>query len=170
MSVRQTLREKPAVGVAVAIAFVAIAVGFTVYQWTSQHEDWTPPQRVFFSVDDGKTWFVDDYNKVPPIEHDGKQAYRAYVFRCHDKEFVGYLERYTPDAQKVILEVRSKPLSTTGAPDSAAMDAATRGREVKRPGDQKWMSCANPREVIPITSPKCPHGGDNTAKPEPVEP
>lgn len=170
MSIRQTLREKPVVGSSVAIGLIVIALGLTFYQRASRHQDWTPPQQVFFTVDDGKSWFVGDYKKVPPFEHDGKQAYRVFVFRCHDKEFAGYLERFTPEAQKVLLEVRSKPLSKTGAPDSAAMDAMTRGREVKRPGDQKWTTCANPREVRPITNPACPHGDSANVKPLLVEP
>src|SRR4051812_26728435 len=57
--------------------------------------------KLFFSNDDGNSFFLDDNRKIAPFSKDGKDAYRAYVFKCADgKKFVAYLERYTADAKK----------------------------------------------------------------------
>jgi hypothetical protein len=41
------------------------------------------------------------------------------------------------------------------------------GREVKRPGDAKWVSTVNPRLTAPILTVKCPDGGTDAAMVEP---
>src|SRR4051812_26868582 len=51
-----------------------------------------------FTTDDGRTLFEAPADSLPPFDHDGKPAARAHVYRCGGKEFVGYLERYTPEA------------------------------------------------------------------------
>jgi hypothetical protein len=37
--------------------------------------------------------------------------------------------------------------------------AQQRGREVRRPADPKWTSCANGQAAIAIQTPKSPDGG-----------
>src|SRR5947207_1875801 len=81
---------------------------------------------------------------LAPFDKDGKQAVRAYVFRsANGKVFVNHLERFKPDAKQAI-ERASKPdpkQTTAGPPKhlSAMQSAYTGGREVKRPGDEKWI-------------------------------
>jgi hypothetical protein len=38
--------------------------------------------RAFYTTDDGKTWFTDDAERLPPFDHGGKQAVRLYLFSC----------------------------------------------------------------------------------------
>src|SRR5439155_23406719 len=73
-----------------------------------------PITRGCFSDDDGKTYFADDVYKAYPFDHNGKQAYRAYVYRAGSgTPFVGYLGREG-------------------------------GMEVKKPGGAKWVPLTGP--------------------------
>jgi len=54
--------------------------------------------RAWYTADDGRTWFAGPGNKVVPFEHEGKQAYRCYVwtFDGGKTKFVSHLERLKP--------------------------------------------------------------------------
>jgi hypothetical protein len=156
MSLREALNKKPALtgGVMAVIvaAAIAVAVG-TSASYGPRHRD-----KAFYSVDDGQTWFVDDVNKVPPFEHDGKQAVRARVFTSDGGKtsFVGYLERYTPEAKKLLESAlaQAKQGKVTGR---EGMDAMLHGTEVKKPGATKWVKRSDPSygEVLNV---KCKTG------------
>lgn len=96
------------------VAVVAVVV-VAATAWSGRRTSLSGPiTRGFFSDDDGTTYFADDVYKAFPFDHDGKQAYRAYVFRCGSTgPFVGYLGR----------------------------DA---GMEVKKPGGMKWVPVSSP--------------------------
>src|SRR3954470_798778 len=68
----------------------------------------------WFTADDGKTWFADDLNKLPPFEKNGRTVSRVYLFSCDGGKtvFVGYLERFTPEGKRAlqtILNSKSAP-------------------------------------------------------------
>jgi hypothetical protein len=64
----------------------------------------------FYSDDDGATWFMDDVSKGSPFDHNGKQAYRAMVYRCAGgKPFVAYLGKYS-DKQKAQMDAETAQL------------------------------------------------------------
>jgi hypothetical protein len=111
----------------------------------------------FFSVDDGKTFFKAAGSSIAPFDYEGKIAVRAAVFECGGNRFVGYLDRYKPEARQIILAGK-------GVPPWVDL----KGREVKRPGDAGWTSGDNLKEVSRITTVTCP--GGSTDNPEPVEP
>ena len=167
MGMRQAISEKPQIGYGIAgglllIGLVIIFVelhGRSVAAGETQH---------FYTIDDGKTWFADDATKTPPFDKDGKQAVRAYVFRAQDgTKFVGYLERFKPDAQRLI-DSPAK-LNSNGVPmgQDGARDAYTAGREVKRPGDKQWIPANRVEAAIQVMMVKSPNGGTD---PESVEP
>jgi len=109
-----------------------------------------------FSIDDGKTWFAASSSNVPPFDYNGKQAVRAYVFECNGKRFVGFLERFTPEAHKLMVENKGTP------------QTRVYGREMKRPGDATWVKSGDYNGMGKVMDIKCPDGSSGT--PEPVEP
>src|SRR5271170_6898157 len=140
MHLRKTISNSPRLGLGAAGVFVLLCAVFVFLQMRGGNAPSEGNAKAFFSADDGKTWFADDMTNVPPYDKDGKQAIRAFVFRCSDgKEFVGYLQRFTPDAKRAIEQRQTPDPNRTGPPDTSAIRMAyTVGREVKRPGDAKW--------------------------------
>ena len=124
--------------------------------------------KAFYTVDDGKTWFAADAGKIAPFEQDGRQAVRTYVYRCADgTEFVNHLEQFKPEAKRA-LEAARPGADGQSRPNKAAVQAAyTGGRQVKRPGETKWVGAGNFQAAARVTAVRCPDGGSQAA---PVEP
>ncbi len=78
-------------------------------------------------MDDGKTFFAASSDNIPPFDYDGQQAVLADVFQCDGKKFVGYMERFTPKYHDEVVAHGLTP------------DAMRFGRELKKPGDAKWI-------------------------------
>ena len=143
MSLRESLNRHPALGIgAVCVLLVsAVVVWACTAQWSLSSS------RTYYSIDDGKTTFVDRSDRIAPFEHDGQQAVRAHVYSYDgDKTtFVAYLERYTASAKQDIesrLAQGNKRLS-----DRVLMQISMNGgQEVKKAGDPKtpWV---NSREI-----------------------
>jgi hypothetical protein len=136
---------------------VVLAAGFIAYQvWASRPKFRMDLPNSYYTVDDGKTFFVANSSNIAPFDYKGKTAVAAYVFECGGERFVGYLERYLPDARQAILEGRGTP------------QHQIQGRELKRPGDATWVKSGDFSAVAKVTEVVCPHGGAHA--PEPVEP
>jgi len=165
MGVREAMNQRPMIAGGVAVAFVAAAAVFVVFQLLGLKPGPDlagDPERAFFTVDDGKTWFVDNASQLAPFQHDGKEAVRAYVAECNGKKFVNHLERYTAEGKQATMRLRE--LVKKGPPPGSLVAAAQqRGREVKRPGETKWTPTANTAAAEAITSPKCPQGASGEA-------
>jgi hypothetical protein len=106
---------------------------------------------------------------LPPIEREGKTAYRVRVFRCpHGKQFVSHLERY-PAADKSRIEESS---ITPGGANAMVMEQTTFMQigEVKKPGETEWvrLTPATSEKYAQTVRPKCPDG--STVGVEPVLP
>src|SRR5256885_1965398 len=60
-------------------------------------------RQIYFTNDDGKTFFKDDQRKVPPFTSWGKECVGAILFTCagdiKGTPFVGYMIRYTPEGK-----------------------------------------------------------------------
>ena len=110
----------------------------------------------FFTVDDGKTFFVASGSNIPPFDYNGQTAVTAYVFQCSGKKFVGYLERYTPEAHKLMVEHHE------------TIDTQISGRELKKPGDATWIRSDDHRNIAKVVTVECPGGTGEVA--DPVEP
>src|SRR5579862_9820782 len=97
MNIRKKMNEKPALGLAIAGAICAVAIAFFAWQFSGRRSvDAAYAGKTFFSDDDGRSWFIDDESKLPPFDHNGKQACRAAVYRCGSgKPFVAYLQKYS---------------------------------------------------------------------------
>jgi len=160
MGIREAMSKRPMIAGSVVVVFVAAAVVFVVVQLLGLRapapQMGGDPERAFFTVDDGKTWFVDDASQLAPFPHDGKEAVRAYVAECNGKKFVNHLERYTAEGKQATLRLRE--IVKKGPPPGSLVAAAQqRGREVKRPGDTKWTQTGN-AAADAITALKPPAG------------
>ncbi|MGN6725541.1 MAG: hypothetical protein ACTHLZ_06460 [Tepidisphaeraceae bacterium] len=161
MGVRENLNRNPALTTGLTLAVIVLSLAFIVYQIAGNAPQPAPVPQIFFTTDDGKTVFADDYQKIPPFDVDGKQAVRAYVFTCdgHKSQFVAYLERISAEArQKLDAELKQRGGSggTEGISPETAF-AMSEGTEVKRPGDADWVKRSDPKGQA-IIDVKCPQG------------
>lgn len=153
MDIRERFNRNPAVTGGAALALIILAGLVIIWQIRStapRNED-----QAYFTLDDGKTWFIDDITKVPPFEKNGKMAVKAYLYKCKgvDQPFVGYVERFADPVMKQLQELQER---TRNAPDQAEKikqflrGASINGLEYKKPGDQTWTR--GPIQVL------CPNG------------
>jgi len=103
MSVREIIENQRNIVLVVALAAIAGARIPHISKVASAVRNITDAElrEAYYTIDDGTTWFVDDAQKIPPFDHNGKTAYRrANVCRGEREVVSGYLERYTRRAQK----------------------------------------------------------------------
>jgi hypothetical protein len=156
MGVRQWLNERPAIGMSVIGVLVLIAIGAIIAEWMGTRQKFpSGPPDYYFTVDDGKTYFAASSNNFPPFDYNGQTAVGAYVYECNGKRFVGYLERYTPEARALMVAGKETP------------DTLRFGRELKRPGDTVWVKSGDLATETRITTVSSP---DGQGTPEPVMP
>jgi hypothetical protein len=104
--------------------------------------------QAFYTVDEGKTLFVNDLSRIPPFSKDGQEAVRAAVYTDDGvkTQWVAYLQKYSDD-DKNTLETNPKSY-LTGVPILPL---------VKKPGAQVWTSqLKNPKQARDIMSPISP--------------
>ena len=113
----------------VPIVAAGIVVSFySIWQSARSGELSEVVSRVYFSDDDGKTYFVEDIAKDYSFDHDGKPAYRAFVYKCASSSpFVGFLGRRTEGPKRPSPDARY------------ATDSHSAPLEIKKPGDSKWF-------------------------------
>ena len=156
MGIREWIDQHRGVTVGLISGIVLVAVGFIVAQVLANRKAYpVASPDSYFTVDDGKSFFVASSDNIPPFDHSGQQAVHAYVFQCNGKQFVGYMERYTPDARKSILAGKRSP------------QIERFGREMKRPGAGEWIKSGDLVVESKISDVRCP---DGKGVPEAVEP
>lgn len=136
MSVREALNRYPKMTAAVTIVAILLAAGSFVYMRLPEK----PPKvqtRMFFTADDGKTWFPDQATRLAPFDRDGREAVEAHVYRCGDREFVGYMERTEPEARKKLEELMKGGVNAGNAPQIGVLRGTKAQR--KKPGDADWV-------------------------------
>jgi hypothetical protein len=157
MGIREWLNRNQAVATVVVLVLVLAAVGLAGYQYFSNRRTIsTKLPDAYFTIDDGKTYFTASTSNVPPFDHEGKPAVRAYVFDCNGKKFVGYLERYKPDARQAKLDKKATPATQIY------------GRELKRPGETTWVNSGDQAAVAKVIEVPTPPG--MSGEPQPIEP
>jgi hypothetical protein len=173
MSARETLSRMPIrAAMFVAAVVVLVVVGVFAFQRSGAPTSGGASSEVgklFFTSDDGKTWFADEMTKIPPFDKDGKQAVIAHVYRStNGRTFVNHLERFTPDAKRALEKAQvSDPTGKTRPDQIAIQNAYTAGRQFKRPGEANWVNAANFKDAAQVTSVRCPDGANAAT---PVEP
>jgi hypothetical protein len=157
VGLREAIKSNQAIVVALALVMI---VGSAVAIFFQARDDGSADSgRVYFSNDDGKSFFDDKSTKLPGFLRDGKPAYRAHVFVCGGKRVTGYLSRFTPEALKALEEANA--YRGTGKPPPNVRQLATigtTGTEVKRPGDAKWISQADAAAATRIRAFRCADG------------
>jgi len=157
IGVREWLNQHPSVAIGGGGVIVALAIGFIVVQvMAGRHKYPEGPPDSYFTDDDGKTFFAASSTNIPPFDHNGQQAVSAYVFQCDGQKFVGYMERFTPQFHDFVVAHGRTP------------EANRFGRELKRPGDAKWLQSGDLEKEGELEDIHCPNGGTDT--PEAVEP
>ncbi len=160
MGIRETLNKNPGLTTGATAGIIVLAIAFIIYQLSdSGYSD--APGEAFYTVDEGKTRFGASADKVAPFDHEGKPAYKMYVYKCGDgKEFISHLERYTPEGKKA-MEAALKG----GAPADSPLlqeDLQITGIEVKDVGTDPvkgWVKQSDPRAAR-IMELKCPDGNN----------
>ncbi|MGN6626135.1 MAG: hypothetical protein ACTHLN_05900 [Tepidisphaeraceae bacterium] len=152
MSIREKLNEKPQI--ALAFAGVAAVIVFIVIYANSGNIATQIASKMYYSDDDGKTYFADATNKIFPFDHEGKQAFRATVMKGNGAPYVAFLTRYSDSVRNQLLALEGK-----SDPDSVNKRAvlASSGLEVKKPGSGTWVAMANP-EAGKVMQPVAPDG------------
>jgi hypothetical protein len=170
MGIRETINRNPKVAAGVGAGLIALTVVFVLFQLLDLNGASGVPsadEHAFFSVDDGKTWFVGDVKTLAPFDHGGKQAVRAYVYECDGQRFVGFLERYTDEGKRARQQVLDA--AKTGRPDGRLVYISSMtGRELKRPGDKNWTVAKDQQTIESITTVRCPR--DPSHAPQLVQP
>lgn len=160
MGIRQTLNENPKLGVGVGIGVLVLALALIIYELMPSRTGPTNlGQQFWYTDDDGKTWFADDSNKLPPYKDSkGKEAVRAFVYRCNSgTAFCAYLQRYTPEGKQKI-----EQLKKTGGSIRSLSGGMSLLTEVKKPGG-KWVhyGTGDSHEYFDVTRVQCPDGSTN---------
>ncbi len=158
MGIREKLNRHPAVAVvsAVLISGVAVAAMLISNRDLSQ----VRVSSAYYSVDDGKTFFADDVDRIYPFDHQGKQAFRVYVYQCDGRSpEVSYLARYEESTR-----VKMEKLKGNSSPDAVAElnSLIGTGIEVKKPGGAKWVPMFGGEGQSITMHPTCSDG--STAK------
>ena len=146
MGIRETLNRNPGISAGAVGGVIVLALIYIVYNWyTSGIASSLPsaPTKAWYTVDDGKSYFADSAERVPPYEYQGKTAVLCHVFTCDKGKtpFVGYLQRYTARAKKLREQMIVK--KTTVGMEELSIN----GIEVKPPltGDRGWVNSSDPR-------------------------
>jgi len=154
---REWLNQHPKTAMGGGCVIAVMAVGFIVVQvMAGRHKYPAGPPESYFTVDDGKTFFAASSDNIPPFDYNGQQAVSAYVFQCGGQKFVGYMERFTPKFHDFVVAHGRTP------------EANKYGRELKRPGDAKWLQSGDLQKEGTLEDVHCPNGGSDI--PEAVEP
>jgi hypothetical protein len=98
MSVREKLNDGRT-GIIVGVALIVIA-GLAIYFYMHSGTPSVNAKYLYFTDDDGASYYKDSVYNFPPYDHNGKTAYMAQILSDNGHYFVGYLIRYTPAALK----------------------------------------------------------------------
>jgi hypothetical protein len=157
MGIREWTEKHPKAIVSLVGACIAITLVTVVVQVRAGRRTITTQvPDTFFTVDDGRTFFAASGSNIPPFDYKGQEAVTAYVFECSGKQFVAYMERFTPEAHKLMVENKATPATQIY------------GRELKKPGSSTWIKSGDVRAVAELADVHCPDGGSGI--PEPVQP
>jgi hypothetical protein len=110
MNVREKLNDGR-LGIGIGIAMIAIAA-VAIYLYVRPTSPRVNATELYYSDDDGASYYKDSVYNFPPYDHNGKTAYQVMVFDDGGKHFIGYLVRYTPAAHKQLVDRYNDALSS----------------------------------------------------------
>lgn len=146
MKIRDTMNNNSAVVTIVAVVILVLSLGFIIMNSNKKG-----PRRVvelyYYDMNTGEL-FVGPSDQYAPIDApsgptaDGQPAgVRAYVFSCGDcsdksSHYIGYLERYSPEAKERIRRMNENPESLSEEDHYYDYD---QGRFVMVPDKTSWL-------------------------------
>jgi hypothetical protein len=149
-------RPKRTGGVLPPVATVVLLLAVVIAIWYAVPKRQLPAGSLrFYTDDDGSTWFADDAKKVPPFQHNGKQAVLARVYQTSDgKQFVAYLEKYSDETRARLDQQSPAPRGHAGMA-VLRNNAKSSGVLVKKPHEGSWIPEEDPaaKQVKTFTSP-----------------
>lgn len=163
MGIREAINQNKKLGYGVTAALVAGAAWLGI--WLNSSGFPANSTKAFFTDDDGKTFFADNIEKVPPFDHNGKTAHQAMVYRAgSNPPFVAYLQSFKPETAKAIAKILSEPL--TGDANSRLNDMRA-DPLVKKPGSADWhkMSSAEGAKIATVQAPAGQTGDIKSVQP-----
>jgi hypothetical protein len=128
-------------------AIILIIAAVSLFIWSSLSGGPSNASKAYYTTDDGQTTFTDDFFKAYPFDHNGKPAYRAYMFQTSaGKQYVAYLERYTPSGINDLQALLAKSGNREQLRDQI-QPLRMRDTEVKAPNDPnaKWYHTGSAR-------------------------
>jgi len=155
MHIREKLNELRTLSITVS---VVICAGALVLIFRQLHEAGPHkpglPSKTFYSDDDGKTWFLDEYMKITPFDHNGHPAYKVVVYRCNGgMPAVAYLEKFSDSQQAAMKEISPEDVRDYTGRFMSFQEAL----DVKKPGSNHWLSVES-RGYIDTKIVTCPDG------------
>jgi hypothetical protein len=161
MSIRETINEKPGIGAALAGAMLVVGV-IVAYRYHVNHpSELSRIGTTFYSEDDGQSYYRDSLYRFPPYSDGDKTAVMAVVFSDGQQNFVGLLQRYTPDAQKRLADEYAKVQG--GSEPLAQLYALMGSPEIRNSGTELKLPGAGNQWVLRSSNPqlklKSPSGG-----------
>jgi hypothetical protein len=158
---RSLASRHPRAAVALSLLVIAASAAWlTWFFWPMPTA--RPPTRAWYTVDDGATWFADDAERIPPFEHDGKQAVRLHLFTCDGGKtaFVGYLQKIP---EETFAQLRRRGVDPATIDDDVL--AGENGWLCKRPGaENPWVSSRDDTAYRGVVAVRCPEGGSGTPR------
>jgi hypothetical protein len=148
------------IGIA-AVVVILVANGWVLWSSFGRPSPGGQREQAYFTTDDGATCFADDAAKLTPFDHNGKEAVQAHVYESNGKRWVAYLERYTPKARQMMEALEKNEISPNKL-------AGVILKEVKKPGQEKWVTPADGKAYMETISVHDPSGAGG--QPRPVGP
>jgi len=158
MGIRETLNKNPAIATGATAAVIVVALVFIVMQLMPNRPHIVT--KSWYTDDDGTTWFKDGLEKIPPFDHNGKEAVRCFVYKCKGTKFVGYLQKYS-DIGKAKMEKAQADKDHPNANPMIMMEVE--GEQlIKKPGaGNPWVNQMRDQEqAMKIYQVKAPDGSD----------
>ncbi|HEY1686123.1 MAG TPA: hypothetical protein VGG19_15260 [Tepidisphaeraceae bacterium] len=155
MGLRETINEKTSMVTIALLVLIAGAVALTIHSVMPSN----PLDGAFFTTDDGQTTFAGKIDDIPPFNHHGQPAVRAWMFTCDGgkTKFLGYLERYTSGGKA---KMESGLADYKSGKTHVAPSPGPEDLEVKKPGTNNvWVSRNSHPLADQITKVNCDNGG-----------
>lgn len=158
MKIRALLHANPLLTCVLVLCIAGTAVGLGIRSTMTVAPD---TSRAFFTIDDGKTWFVDSSSRIPPFEKDGKTAYRCSVYECDGKRYVVEIQKYDDKTAKALHDALTAAKEAKAADPQAKprLPNANLGLLVKAPGETTWHSVNDHAAIMKMSAAvKCGSG------------
>src|SRR5512133_1610703 len=114
MGIREILRQNQMAAGVMAVVVTFAAAGLAYWQMSPPHLPKPPNQRYFLHEGDTEfaQCFVDSVDQVAPFIHDGRPAYRAYVYNINGRNTVLFLQKMTDQAKQDLEKPSQMPVHT----------------------------------------------------------